>query len=267
MIRNAIEKHLTDSRALEVRIMDWPTSPKLLLLVWLSQLSLSVLADSRPPHVIGVFEGIDREIAVENGELVGRFAPYYQCVFSRVESDFQFVEMPLAQMLYCLEKGGIFAGLPMVQTAERDEYADFGGLLFQTEYVYLLLQDLPPLNSLSGLRFAFVRQFVGAKLLRGADPLVIPVSDWSQAVEMLKRGRVDVVVLPWVLIDLYMKGFDRPYYARTAAWVDLSMYISHRADDSDLTEDLRKAIRKCRFIAEQNQGCWNIPARRRDLGN
>ncbi|MCW8979414.1 MAG: hypothetical protein OQK10_11360, partial [Marinobacter sp.] len=103
--------------------MDWPTSPKLLLLVWLSQLSLSVLADSRPPHVIGVFEGIDREIAVENGELVGRFAPYYQCVFSRVESDFQFVEMPLAQMLYRLEKGGIFAGLPMVQTAERDEYA------------------------------------------------------------------------------------------------------------------------------------------------
>ena len=265
LIRNAIEKHLTDSRALEVRIMDWPTSPKLFLLVWLSLSSLSLLADSDSPHVIGVFEGIDREIAVENGELVGRFAPYYQCVFSRVESDFQFVEMPLAQMLYRLEKGGIFAGLPMVQTAERDEYADFGGLLFQTEYVYLLLQDLPPLDSLSGLRFAFVRQFVGDKLLRGADPVVIPVSDWSQAVEMLKRGRVDVVVLPWVLIDFYMKGFDQPYYDRTAAWVDLSMYISHRAEDGGLTENLRKAIRKCRFIAEQNQGSWEIPTRRGDL--
>jgi hypothetical protein len=45
------------------------------------------------------------------------------------------------------------------------------------------------------------------------------------------------------------------------------MYISHRLDDSDLTEDLRKAIRKCRFIAEQNQGGWDIPVRRQDLKN
>ena len=247
--------------------MDRLLSPKLIQFVWLSLFSLSLFADSKRPHVIGVFEGIDREIAVEDGELVGRFGPYYQCVFSRVQGDFQFVEMPLAQMLYRLEKGGISAGLPMVQTAERDEYADFGGLLFQTEYVYLLLQDLPPLDSLSGLRFAFVRQFVGNKLLRGADPQVIHVSDWGQAVEMLKRARVDVVVLPWVLIDTYMKGYDKPYFDRTAAWVDLSMYISHRLDDSDLTEDLRKAIRKCRFIAEQNQGSWDIPVRRQDLKN
>ena len=89
----------------------------------------------------------------------------------------------------------------------------------------------------------------------------------EQAVEMLKRARVDVVVLPWVLIDTYMKGYDKPYFDRTAAWVDLSMYISHRLDDSDLTEDLRKAIRKCRFIAEQNQGSWDIPVRRQDLKN
>ena len=133
--------------------MDRLLSPKLIQFVWLSLFSLSLFADSKRPHVIGVFEGIDREIAVEDGELVGRFAPYYQCVFGRVQGDFQFVEMPLAQMLYRLEKGRISAGLPMVQTAERDEYADFSGLLFQTEYVYLLLQDLPPLDSLSGLRF------------------------------------------------------------------------------------------------------------------
>ena len=247
--------------------MDRLLSPKLIQFVWLSLLSLSLFADSKRPHVIGVFEGIDREIAVEDGELVGRFAPYYQCVFSRVQGDFQFVEMPLAQMLYRLEKGGISAGLPMVQTAERNEYADFGWLLFQTEYVYLLLQDLPPLDSLSGLRFAFVRQFVGDKLLRGADPQVTHVSDWGQAVEMLKRGRVDVVVLPWVLIDIYMKGYDKPYFDRTAAWVDLSRYISHRLDNSDLTEELRNAMRKCRFIAEQNQGGWDIPTRRGDLEN
>lgn len=225
------------------------------------------LASSKDPYTIGVFEGIEREIAVSDGELVGRFSPYYRCVFNRVEGDFRFLEMPLAQMLYRLKKGGIAAGLPLVQTSDRDEYADFGGLLFQTEYVYLLIEDLPPLDSLTGLRFAFVRKFLGDKLLRGDDPQVIDVSDWAQAVELLKRGRVDVVVLPWVLIDTYMAGYDNPYFDRTAAWVDLSMYISHRVDDSDLTQDLREAIRECRFIAEQNQGGWDIPQRSRDSKN
>lgn len=222
--------------------------------------SISV-ASSNGPYTIGVFEGIKREIAVSDGELDGRFSPYYQCVFNRVEGEFKFVEMPLAQMLYRLKKGSIAAGLPLVQTSDRDEYADFGGLLFQTEYVYLMIEDLPPLDSLTGLRFAFVRKFVGDQLLRGEDPQAIDVSDWGQAVELLKRRRVDVVVLPWVLIDTYMADYDKPYFDRTAAWVDLSMYISHGVDDSALTTDLREGIRECRFIAEQNQGSWGIPSR------
>ncbi|MBU2954053.1 transporter substrate-binding domain-containing protein [Marinobacter sp. F3R08] len=206
---------------------------------------------SQKPHIVGVFEGIKREIAVSDGQLVGRFAPYYQCVFDRVEADVRFIEMPLAQMLHQLNKGGIAIGLPLVQTADRDEYADFGGLLFQTEYVYLLLDDLPPLASLKGVRYAFVRRFVADQLLQGENPQVTHVSGWGQAVEMLKRRRVDVVVLPWVMIDLYMADYPEPHYERTAAWVDLSMYISHAVSDGRLTEDLRQAIRECRFISEK----------------
>lgn len=233
----------------------------LVLFFSLLLVSFLVFPSRHKPHVIGVFEGIPREISVSDGQLVGRFAPYYQCVFSRVDADFRFVEIPLAQMLYQLDKGGIAAGLPLVQTADRDEYADFGGLLFQTEYVYLMLADLPPLDSLTGLRYAFVRRFVGDQLLRGERPHVIHVSDWGQAVEMLKRGRVDVVVLPWVLVDTYLDGYEGEYFERTAAWVDLSLYVSHSVSDSGLTEDLREAIRECRFIAEKKQGVWGIPVR------
>ena len=234
--------------------MDRLFSFKLFLVLLLSLNSLSLFADPKRTHVVGVFEGIEREIAVENGELAGRFSPYYRCVFNQVEDEFKFVQMPLARMLYQLEKGGIAAGLPLVRTAERDEYADFGGLLFQSEYVYLMLQDLPPLGSLTGLRFGFVRQFIGDKLLQGENPQVVHVFDWGQAVDMLKLGRVDVVVIPWVLIDLYMEDYKKAYYHRTAAWVDLSMYVSHAAGDTRLTEELREAIRKCRSIAEQYLG-------------
>lgn len=218
------------------------------LLLVASKLSF---ANPETPYVVGVFEGIEREIAVAEGELVGRFSPYYECVFSRVEGNFRFVEMPLAQILYQLDKGGIAAGLPLVQTSRRDEYADFGGLLFQTEYVYLLVEDLPPLDSLSGLRYGFVRRFVGDQLLRGEDPSVTHVSDWEQAVEMLIRGRVDLVVLPWVLVDYYMDGFEGDYYERTAAWVDLSLYISHEGASTNLTNQIRRSVRECRFISEK----------------
>ncbi len=204
------------------------------------------------PKIVGVFEGIEREIAVSEGQLVGRFSPYYRCVFDQVDADVQFVEMPLAQMLYQLRAGGIAVGLPLVQTADRDEYADFGGLLFQTEYVYLMLKDLPPLANTNGLTYAFVRRFVGNQLLQGENPAVFPVSNWGQAVEMLKLGRADVVVLPWVLVDKYLEDYQGDYFVRTAAWVNLSLYVSHALGDSQFTNDLRRAIRRCRYQNDIN---------------
>jgi len=198
-------------------------------------------------RTVGVFEGIEREIAVADGQLVGRFSSYYRCVFRRAGGDYTFVEMPLAQMLYQLKKGGIAVALPLVQTSDRDEYADFGGLLFQTEYVYLMLRDLPPLGNTQGLTFAFVRRFVGDHYLKGSNPKVFHVSNWGQAVEMLKRGRADVVVLPWVLVDRYLQNYDGDYFVRTAAWVNLSLYVSHAHDDGRFTESLRRAVRQCRY--------------------
>lgn len=241
-------------------------------LVWLKLLhfflflffSLSLSADSKRHHIVGVFADIEREISVEDGRLVGRFAPYYRCVFGRVDGDFRFVNMPLAQILRQLEKGGISVGLPLIQTVERDQYADFGGPLFQLEYVYLMVKDLPPLESMTGLRFGFVRKFAGLELLKGDSPNVTHVSDWGQAVEMLRLGRVDVVVLPWIMTDLYLEGYQGPYYERTAAWIDLSMYISQRVKDGRLKKDFRDAIRACRLIGEKNHEAWDIPGRQRD---
>ncbi len=238
--------------------------PKLLNFFLFLFFSLSLSADSKRHHIVGVFADIEREISVENGRLVGRFAPYYRCVFSRVDGEFKFVNMPLAQILRQLEKGGISIGLPLIQTVERDQYADFGGPLFQLEYVYLMVQDLPPLESMTGLRFGFVRKFAGLDLLKGDSPNVIHVSDWAQAVEMLRLGRVDVVVLPWIMLDFYLEGYGGPHYERTAAWIDLSMYISHKVKYSRLKDDFRDAIRACRLIGEKSHDAWDIPGRQRD---
>ena len=215
------------------------------LIYFLTIPSLSGAVTDKTVYPVGVFEGIPREIGVENGSLVGRFADIYRCVFDRVEGNFQFIEMPLARILFQLEKGELAIGLPLVQTADRDQYADFGGRLFQTEYVYLFLEQYPPLRQVSGLRYAFVRRFIGNQFLQGDNASAVMVAEWKQAVDMVKLGRADVVVLPAVLIDHLMAGYEKPFYVRTAAWVDLSLYVSHRFGAGRLTPEFRKAVRDC----------------------
>jgi hypothetical protein len=200
---------------------------------------------SEPQIRVGVVSGVEREIGVSDGQLKGRFSSYYQCVFSHLDNNFKYIEMPLAQLLFQLRNGGVAIGLPLVQTSDRDTYADFGGLLFQTEYVYLMLKSLPPLSQTTGLTYAFVRRFVGEELMRGEQAKLLPVSEWRQAVDTLKRDRADVVVLPWVLVDQLMANYESDYFVRTAEWVDISMYVSHAYGDSQLTANVRRAVREC----------------------
>lgn len=199
---------------------------------------------------VGVVDEIERELNVVDGELVGRFSPLYRCVFGAMDGQFKFVEMPLARLLFQLENGQVSIGLPLVQTLARDKFADFGGLLFQAEYVYLFIKDLPPFSQASGLTFALVRRFVGEDLMRGEAAKLLSVSGWRQAVNMLKIGRADAVVLPWVLVENLMKGFEGEYFVRTAKWVDLSLYVSHAHGDRKLTRNIRRAISQCRYNSD-----------------
>ncbi|EMP57479.1 hypothetical protein MSNKSG1_00691 [Marinobacter santoriniensis NKSG1] len=211
-----------------------------------------VLAAPNQAVRIGVVEGIPREIAVSEGHLVGRFSSFYNCVFDSLSMPLRFQKMPLAQILYQLKKGRLDVGLPLVQTEERDEYAEFGGRLFQTEYVYLLLDNLPPLDQTPGLTYSFIRRFVGEQLLLGEGAKMLAVSEWKQAVDMLKLGRADVVIIPWVLLQPLMSDFKGQYFVRPAVWVDISLYVSHLSGDKTLAEKLRANVRRCRYRNDQN---------------
>lgn len=233
--------------------MDRKSSPyRSLLIIALTILLCPILAAADQVVRVGVVEGIPREIAVDQDQLVGRFSPFYRCVFESLDQQFSFRQMPLAQILYQLKKGRLDVGLPLVQTKERDQYADFGGRLFQTEYVYLLLEDLPPLDQTSGLTYSFIRRFVGEQLLLGEGAKMLAVSEWKQAVDMLKLGRADVVILPWVLLGPLMSDFKGPYFVRSASWVDLSLYVSNLTNYESLAVNLREKIRRCRYKNDKN---------------
>lgn len=233
--------------------MDRKSSPyRSLLIAVLAIFTVSVLAAPSQTVRVGVVEGIPREIAVSQGHLVGRFSSFYNCAFDSLGGRLRFQEMPLAQILYQLKKGRLDVGLPLVQTEERDQYADFGGRLFQTEYVYLLLEDLPPLEQTFGLTYSFIRRFVGEQLLLGEGAKMLAVSGWKQAVDMLKMGRADVVILPWVLLEPLMADFEGQYFVRSASWVDISLYVSHSTEEKGLAEKLRASVRRCRYRNDQN---------------
>lgn len=218
----------------------------MLLALWAS------LASSRPTMTVGVVDGLGDELAVTDGALNGHSSRPYNCVLDRLDADLEFVALPLAQLLFQIENGQVDVGLPLAQTPERDAYADFGGRLLQLEYVYVMLKPLPPLNTASDLTYAFVRKFYGEKLVKGFSSSVMTVSGWMQALELLKSGRADVVIMPWVMVNKLMEGFDKPYMLRTAEWVDLSLYVSHAKQDGLLVESLRHGIRQCLFESPEN---------------
>ena len=202
---------------------------------------------ARATLTVGVVAGLGDGLAVTDGKLTGHSARSFNCVFERLEADLDFVVLPLAKLLYQIENGQIDVGLPLAQTPDRDAYADFGGRLLQLEYVYVMLRDLPPLNASSGLTYAFVRKFYGDLLVKGESPRVLGVSGWMQALELLKSGRADVVIMPWVMVNKLMAGFNQPYLLRTAEWVDLSFYVSHAQQNGLLAEELRHGVRQCLF--------------------
>ena len=80
----------------------------LLIALLAIMMSLNLLRAQEPPVRVGIVAGIEREITVSEGALEGRYSAFYRCVFERVPGNFQFVEMPLAQLLYQLRKGVVF---------------------------------------------------------------------------------------------------------------------------------------------------------------
>jgi polar amino acid transport system substrate-binding protein len=197
---------------------------------------------------IAVSSGMEAVIDYEDGSLLGALAPLYECVFDKAFFQFDYVEMPLKRGVRSLQEGSVSVVLPMSKTAKRDATGEFGGELFQVDYV---LVSNAPLGSIEKEKQAPVygvpRGFVGADLLKGEVAKIEEVSKYDQLVPMLKYNRIDAALIPGPLLNTLFGDGVVNLHQRHLATLPASFYASRTELTNHQLLALRNSVKNCRL--------------------
>lgn len=195
---------------------------------------------------VGISEGVTGVVEFADGELTGSLSKPYDCVFDNASVPVEFVSVPLKRGLYYLESGELDALIPLARSPERDESLIFAGELIRADYSYVAFKPVDDLLTRDGLRVAVVRGFVGSLFLPNSVDRVEEVNSWAQLAPMLERDRVDVSVIPTMLIEQVMGEKTENAYIKPAGVLEASLYISPKHRGSEVTERILNSVEQCR---------------------
>ena len=195
---------------------------------------------------VGISEGVTGIVEFADGELTGSLSKPYDCVFDNASVPVEFVSVPLKRGLYYLESGQLDALIPLARSPERDESLIFAGELIRADYSFVALKPIDDLLAQDDLRVAVVRGFVGGLFLPGGADQVEEVNSWEQLVPMLERDRVDVSVIPTLLVEKVMGESIEDVYIKPAGVLEASLYISPKHEGSEVTERILDSVEECR---------------------
>jgi hypothetical protein len=120
-----------------------------------------------------------------------------------------------------------------------------GGELFRADYVYVSLHSLPDINETEGLRYAVPRSFVGSEFIREEGARVSEVGDWTQLALLLKFDRIDVAVLPELMVENVFKDGGIEIFQQPAGKLPISFYISGNSQKSGVADRLLASVEQC----------------------
>ena len=199
---------------------------------------------------VGISEGVDGLVDHSDGKLQGTLSSLYKCVFEKSGLEPQYVSIPLKRGLYYLERGHLDALLPLARTAERDSYLVFAGELIRAEYSYVSFKPLPTSLDSMSLAFGLVRGFVGHVFIPESASKVEEVTSWSQLVPMLERGRIEVSVIPSMLVEEVLGDRAREAFVHRAGELAASLYISPRHELTNISFRIMNSVEACRPQSE-----------------
>jgi|25BtaG_2_1085352.scaffolds.fasta_scaffold00076_22 hypothetical protein len=203
------------------------------------------VVEARESITVGVGVGMLNAISYTGGDLEGDLAPLYKCVFDRSGVEAKYLELPLKRGFKYLGSGEIDVLLPLAKSPVRDDIALFGGELFRADYVYVSLRSLPDINETEGLRYAVPRSFVGSEFIREEGALVSEVGDWTQLALLLKFDRIDVAVLPELMVENVFKDGGIEIFQQPAGKLPISFYISGNSQKPGVADRLLASVEQC----------------------
>ncbi|WP_167352685.1 substrate-binding periplasmic protein [Marinobacter adhaerens] len=206
--------------------------------------AMSAEAGAVTPKIrVGVGAEFESVVSDENGRLKGVIAEPYNCLLEGAGYSYEFVTLPLARLVHELRAGNIDVGLPLVHDSSRDDYATFGNTVIKSSYLRISVRSNQQKPDEPEARYVYVRGFAGRALLRGLDGRSFEVSEWSQAIAMLRRQRADYVLIT-----------EKTYGALTEfRKTDL---IAEKVSDLNVAFYVRKALPKlAEALNQSNNQC------------
>jgi len=194
---------------------------------------------------VGVGSRMLNAISSPEGKLSGDLAPLYECVFDKAGVEPSFIEVPLKRGFNYLNRGDIDVLLPLAKSERRDNVGLFGGQLFRGEYVFVSLKPIPPVQAMQGLRYAVPRGFIGAEFIPEGNAQVAEVGEWSQLAAMLRYDRIDVAVLPQLIVESVFGPDVVNVFQRPAGVLPISFYLSSDTYDKGLASKLVASVGHC----------------------
>lgn len=196
------------------------------------------------PVKVGIGLEFTRVIAPNNGRLQGELAEAYNCVIDGSGYQVDYVVLPLARLIHELRVGNLDVGLPLVHEPSRDQFATLGDTVFDSSYLRVSLPDNNVRPDGIGVRYVYVRGFAGKTILKDLPGPSIPVSQWEQAIEMLRRHRTDYVLITEKTFRAMTADSEDQFVVEKVSDLDVAFYVSN--DAPELLTAMNNANARCK---------------------
>ena len=193
---------------------------------------------------VGVGQEFANVISPDNGRLKGELSQAYNCVINGSGYRAQFVVLPLARLINELRVDNVDVGLPLVHDPSRDSFATFGDTVFGSSYLRVSLPANTAEPDGRDVRYAYIRGFAGKTMLQGLEGPTFAVSEWNQAIEMLRKGRADYVLITEKTFGAMTAVSDEQFVVERVRDLDVGFYVSNGSPD--LLQAMNDANARCR---------------------
>ena len=181
-----------------------------------------------------------------DGKFLGVVAKNYQCVFEQLPYTIEYQVLPYARLLKWLKKGEVDIGLPLFQSALRDEIAHFTLPVVNIPVEIYSQKPIDDKTKLDQLSVVLARSSAMKEVAYQYNMKPFEVNNWLQAIKMVKYGRHDAMLIPAVLADGFDPKLLKGLFSKLITTTETAMYISKQTKNKDeVLTQLNLAIKNC----------------------
>jgi ABC-type amino acid transport substrate-binding protein len=212
------------------------------LLLLLGSLTLLSTITHSSEVIIGVSDSSPGALEYLDGKFQGKVGNEYQCVVDNFSMPSKVLVAPNSRLFRLLETSAIDILLPLAQTEERDQIANFAQTILTSPFLLYSKNIINDVENLEGLSIVSVRAAASNERIVKHNGSLIEVENYLQGVIMTHLGRADGVVIPAPALDPLrdnLKGLEKKvYYVQ-----NISLYVQKSRED--ILEKINKSIDIC----------------------